>query len=169
MTNKEKVIEELTKRLLTEMACTRSEFRDFLKSHYPVVIEHLILVITQPNNTSINHWKGEIYGNFHKFEKLKYSKKYPTVDDFIDCGMESCFEEIEDQLESDIIDAFDKETDETVFELNDINLEINIPKLKQCIYKYFEWAISNVDPKTGTINKSDIYNKINELIKEYNP
>ena len=59
MTEKEKIIEELKKHLLTEMACTRSEFKDFLKSKYPIIIEHLILILTQPKHALLKQYKEE--------------------------------------------------------------------------------------------------------------
>lgn len=168
MTEKEKIIEMLTKNILVEMAIPRSEFRDNLKNAYPIVIKHLILIITQPNNQELNHWKGEIYGNFSRFEKLKYSKKYPTKQDFMDCGMETCYEHIMDQLDSYIIEVYSRELKKDVFKISDINMNINVEKLKQLIIEYFEWCIDNMNNKTGLIDKLSAYNKMDDLINLYN-
>lgn len=71
----EKLVEELTKQLLLEMAISRSKFTEFIESNVKIIIDHLILCLTQPTSSSLSHWKGEIYGNFSRFDKLKYSKK----------------------------------------------------------------------------------------------
>ena len=168
MTEKEKIIEESKKRLLTEMAIPRSQFVENLQTQVLVVINHLILCLTQPNSQDLNHWKGEIYGNFSKFDKLKYSKKYPTEQDFLDCGMENWFERIEDKMDSYIIDIYSEELQKDIFKIEEINLDINIEKLKICICNYLTWAIQNMNPDTGVINKLSAYNKIDEIIKEYN-
>ena len=168
MTEKEKILEELRKRMLTEMAIPRSQFRDYIMSKYPVVIKHLILCLTQPNHTAVNHWKSEIYGNFSSFDKLKYTKKYPTTQDFLDCGMETCFENIEDKMEYYIIKAYSEEDDVTYFNLQDIDLKINIDKLIVSITDYFNWLINNVNLETGVVDKYGVYTKIEDLMLSYN-
>ena len=168
MTTREELIEEIQRRLLTEMAITRKDFKEDIRNSYSVVICHLILILTQSKSNELNHWKGEIYGNFDSFDKLKYSKKYPTEQDFLDCGMETCFENIEDKMEYYIIKTYSQELKKNIFNLDGININFNIDKLKICIKEYLQWAIQNVDSKTGVINKSKAYQKMDELIKKYN-
>lgn len=172
MTNREKIIEEMTRLIaLKEMAETRADFKKRLEQSSDMVIEHLVLLLLNPNSENCNHWKSEIYGQFKSFKKLKYSNKYPTIKDFMDGYMETCFECIEDQMEMYIKEAFTKENNDIrIFDLEDVKCElpINIPKLQNCIKNYFVWLIHNVDSKTGLVSDKDAYNKMDELIKAYN-
>ena len=50
MTEKEKILEELTKYVLQEMALSKKELISKLLDLAPIVIEHLILIMLYPNN-----------------------------------------------------------------------------------------------------------------------
>ena len=50
MTEKEKILEELRKRMLLEMAITRNDFYNDLKNIHEVITIHLILIMLFPNN-----------------------------------------------------------------------------------------------------------------------
>lgn len=83
MTEREKVVEELKKYLLTKRAITRKEFRDDIQAALNPVTEHLILIVLFPDDINYNHWCTEIYSLFSQFYKLSYKKnKYPTKEDF---------------------------------------------------------------------------------------
>ena len=86
----------------------------------------------------------------------------------MDCGMETCYEHIMDQLDSYIIEVYSRELKKDVFKISDINLDINVEKLKQLIIEYFEWCIDNMNNKTGLIDKLSAYNKMDDLINLYN-
>ena len=168
MTEKEKIIEMLTKNILVEMAIPRSEFRDNLKNAYPIVIKHLILILTQPNNQELNHWKGEIYGNFSAFDILKYNKKYPSEKDFLNSGMDNWFERFKNQMKWWVTKAYQLELGNNILKYEDIPYKIDLEKVSKCCIEYFNWLINNVDSKTGTVDQSKVYSKIDELVKQYN-
>ena len=171
MTEKERIVEEIQKRLikLNEMAITRSDFKDNIDKGMKISLLHLILCMVLCKDPEYNHWKGEIYGNFSRFKKLKYSNQYPSLQNFLDCGMETWFESIEDQLDSYIIEAFSKELDQDILNLKDIPYNIDVKKLSKYIKTYYEFTLNNiVESKRGLLNKSEAYKEIDRLVKEYN-
>ncbi|MGN1031949.1 MAG: hypothetical protein ACI4PU_00665 [Intestinibacter sp.] len=159
MTYKEQLIEEWQKQLLLEMAITRRDFFLKLEAVYETVTEHLILALVNKEDENYNHWCSEIYGNFGRFLKLKYRhNKYPTAEDFKEVFLDTWFECLDDRLESYIEEAYEREEKETP-ELN----PDQIKKLRNNIKSYLNWVITNVNPQTGEVNKSQAYKKLKEL------
>ena len=109
MTEKEKVLEELTKYILQEMALSKKALISKLLDLAPIVIEHLILIMLYPENNELNHWKGEIKGNSSKYYKLKHNNKYPTYDDLSGDYLQTIYETVDDQLTYYIDEAYRKE------------------------------------------------------------
>lgn len=159
MTYRDKLVEEWQKQLLLEMAITKKDFFLKLEGIYEIVTEHLILALLDRNNINYTHWCEEIYGNFGRFLKLKYKhNRYPTAQDFKEVFIDTWFECLDDRLESYIKEAFEME------ECKCPDLDKNtIDKLRNNIKEYINWIITNVNPNTGEVDKSQAYNKIDTL------
>lgn len=164
MTEKEKIVEELQKQLLKEMAITKSELINRLLDKVPTLLQHLILVILFPNDKNINHWKKEIRINSDTYIKLKTNNKYPAYNDLAKGYLDTVKDIINDQLIRNLEDIFEDENIDLEKYIN--NIDYNL--LKQLLYSYFEFICKNIDPNTGIVDKNLIYNKINDIIKEYN-
>lgn len=166
MTEKEKILEELSKYILTEMAITKQKLIEDLIDLIPVIIQHLILIMLFPDNQEINHWKGEIKGNTFKYRKMKHNKKYPTYDDLKTDYLQTVYEEVDDQLEADISEAYRKEDKylDYYVPIDDINLTL----MRNLIKSYFEFVCKNINPNNGTVDENLIYNKLDNIIKWYN-
>lgn len=164
MTQKEKIIEELQKQLLIEMAKSKQKLNDDLIDLLPIIIEHLILIMLYPNNIELDHWKGEIKGNSSKYSMLKHNKKYPTKNDLTDY-LQEANETVNNQLEWYIGEAYRKEANlDYIFKLNEINLNL----MKKLILNYINYVCENINSKTGLVDENLIYNKLNEIINIYN-
>lgn len=165
MTEKEKIIEEYIK-LLQEMAITKKKLIEDLIDLIPIIIQHLILVMLYPKNKEYNHWVGEIKGNSFKYRMMKHNRKYPTYNDLKGDYLQTVNEELNDQLIADISEAFRKEDK---YLKNYIPLEqINLDLMRKLIKSYFEFVCRNINPNNGLVDENKIYNKINDIVREYN-
>ena len=170
MTEKERLLEAIIKELipLQEMAITKNRFEKIIENNGKIALFHLIYCLVQPNSDDYNHWKGEIYGNFSAFDILKYNKKYPSEKDFFYSGMDNWFERFKNQMKWWVTKAYQLELGNNILKYEDIPYKIDLEKVSKCCIEYFNWLINNVDSKTGTVDQSKVYNKIDELVKQYN-
>ena len=166
MTEKEKILEELSKYLLTEMAVSKQKLINDLIDLIPIVIQHLILIMLFPQNQEINHWKGEIKGNTFKYRKMKHNKKYPTYDDLNGDYLQTVYEEVDDQLEADISEAYRKEDKHLDYYIALKNIKLDL--MRTLIKSYFEFVCKNINPKNGIVDETLISNKLDDIIKQYN-
>lgn len=166
MTDKEKILEELRKRMLLEMAITRTDFYNDLKNIHEVITIHLILIMLFPNNKEYNHWCSKIYGNFSEFYRLKYKhNKYPTKDDFEKVFINTWYECLDDRLETFIYKTYKKEDiDIELIPLQNIKLDL----LRENIKYYINWVISNVNSDTGVVDETSAYNVMHKITVNYN-
>ena len=166
MTEKEKIIEELTKYMLQEMAISKKDLINRLLDIAPIVIEHLILIMLYPNNYELNHWKGEIKGNSSRYYKLKHNNKYPTFKDLSKEYLQTIYETVDDQLVYYIQEAYRKESN-NIDQLILVK-EINIDKIKDLIKRYFTTICQNINKDNGLVDNSLIDSLLDNIIKEYN-
>ena len=97
---------------------------------------------------------------------MKHNKKYPTYNDLKGDYLQTVNEELNDQLIADISEAFRKEDK---YLKNYIPLEqINLDLMRKLIKSYFEFVCRNINPNNGLVDENKIYNKINDIVREYN-
>ena len=166
MTEKEKIIDELSKVILKEMALSKKDLINKLLDVAPIVIEHLILIMLYPNNNEINHWKGEIKGNSSRYYKLKHNNKYPTYKDLSGNYLQTIYETVDDQLLYYIEEIYRKES-KALSKLIPFN-QIKLDKMKELIKLYFNTVCQNINSKNGLVDSSLIYNTLDNISKEYN-
>lgn len=70
---------------LYEMAFSRSDAENKISFMAPETVEHICKIIADPNHTSSNHWKTEVYNWCNKASNIKIKKnKKPSKNDIID-------------------------------------------------------------------------------------
>lgn len=166
MTEKEKILEELTKYILQEMALSKKALISKLLDLAPIVIEHLILIMLYPENSELNHWKGEIKGNSSKYYKLKQNNKYPTYDDLSGDYLQTIYETVDDQLAYYIDEAYRKESENLPKYISIKNIKLD--KMKELIKTYFTTICKNIDKNTGIVDSNLIYKLLDDIITKYN-
>lgn len=166
MTEKEKIIEELTEYVLQEMALSKKDLINKLLDTAPIIIEHLILIMLYPKNQELNHWKDEIKGNSSRFYKLKHNNKYPTYKDLSKDYLRTVYETIDDQLVYYIEEAYRKEYD-NIGKLISIK-KIDMNKMKYYIKMYFTMICQNINKDTGLVDSKLINTYLNNIIRDYN-
>lgn len=166
MTEKEKILEELTKYILQEMALSKKALISKLLDLAPTVIEHLILIMLYPENNELNHWKGEIKGNSSKYYKLKHNNKYPTYDDLSGDYLQTIYETVDDQLAYYIDEAYRKESKNLPKYISIKNIKLD--KMKELIKTYFTTICKNIDKNTGIVDSNLIYKLLDDIITKYN-
>lgn len=166
MNNKDRLTEELIRQLneqqfLLEMAYNIKDIYRKIDDKIEIVIKHLILCIifSEVSNETLDHWKAEVYNNIHRMWKVKGTNKLPTYTQL----KTNCIDTWSDSL----LTSLDNEIKSLSKIENLMITNYNIDKLYECIINYFEWLFTKLS-KTESIDYTNIYNKIDDLIQMYN-
>ena len=160
MYNKYNDILNESKQNLTEMAEKLSKIIDNLNNLTQPVINHLILCLLFSDNQNINHWKKEVYNFIYKLPKDSRTNKYPKFNTLKKFAIDNWADTLDNNLNVYIDNIVE---DENLIKPN--NIDNN--KLASLILAYFIWLYQNLS-EFGIMQRSDVYNYINNLIKEYN-
>lgn len=165
MTNKEKITKELLKLLneniLFEMTYPLKDIYRKIDDKIEITIKHLILcfMFSNVSKDTLKHWKAEVYNNIHRSWKIKGSNKLPSFNQL----KTNCINTWSDTLKQ----SLPKEI-ESLSNIEELQTpKYNVDKLYSVIISYFIWLFTELS-KEESINYTQVSNKINELIKEYN-
>lgn len=166
MNNKDRLTEELIRQLneqqfLLEMAYNIKDIYRKIDDKIEIVIKHLILCIifSEVSNETLDHWKAEVYNNIHRMWKVKGTNKLPTYTQL----KTNCIDTWSDSL----LQSLDKEI-KSLSKIESLDIDTyNVNKLYDCIINYFEWLFKELS-KSESIDYTDIYDKIDNLIELYN-
>lgn len=166
MNNKDRLTEELIRQLneqqfLLEMAYNIKDIYRKIDDKIEIVIKHLILCIifSEVSSETLDHWKSEVYNNIHRMWKVKGTNKLPTYTQL----KTNCIDTWSDSL----LQSLDNEIKSLSKIENLMITNYNTDKLYECIINYFEWLFTKLS-KTESIDYTNIYNKIDDLIQMYN-
>lgn len=166
MNNKDRLTEELIRQLneqqfLLEMAYNIKDIYRKIDDKIEIVIKHLILciVFSEVSGETLDHWKSEVYNNIHRMWKVKGTNKLPTYTQL----KTNCIDTWSDSL----LQSLDNEIKSLSKIENLMITNYNTDKLYECIINYFEWLFTKLS-KTESIDYTNIYNKIDDLIQMYN-
>lgn len=166
MNNKDRLTEELIRQLneqqfLLEMAYNIKDIYRKIDDKIEIVIKHLILciVFSKVSGETLDHWKSEVYNNIHRMWKVKGTNKLPTYTQL----KTNCIDTWSDSL----LQSLDNEIKSLSKIENLMITNYNTDKLYECIINYFEWLFTKLS-KTESIDYTNIYNKIDDLIQMYN-
>lgn len=107
-----------------------------------------------PNNVNKNHWRKEVWANFHRIQRIKRTNKLPSFD-FIMMNTLECNKDQFTVVKEFVID---KESD---FNPDPERMH-NDNKFRDLVRDYFEWLATQFTTKVE-IRQTDIYNKLEEL------
>lgn len=158
----EQTIKQLSEhQFLLEMAYNIKDIYRKIDDKIEIVIKHLILciVFSEVSGETLDHWKYEVYSNMHRMWKVKGTNKLPT---FIQLKT-NCIDTWSDSL----LTSLDNEIKSLSKIENLMITNYNTDKLYECIINYFEWLFTKLS-KTESIDYTNIYNKIDDLIQMYN-
>ena len=107
-----------------------------------------------PNSENQNHWRQEVWANFHRISRLKRSNKLPSFD-FI---MLNTFECNKDQL--NVVKNF-VISKESKYEPDPDRLN-NDSMFRDLVQDYFEWLADRFS-QVVQISNDEVYEKLEEL------
>ena len=130
----------------------RAELADWIEEHSTPVIISLIQLYLFPSSEYENHWRQEVWSNFHEMKLLSSTKKLPSSD-FI---LTNLWKYDEKYISSLIEYVLDKES--TLVPRD--NIDINVVRLS--VFNYFKW-ISDQLSRNRVVKPSDVYKKLDDL------
>lgn len=147
-------------RRLQESAMRQSKLEDNLIDINPKITEHLLKCFLYKNTTNnLEHWKQDIYSFLHEVPVLKQNKKLPSYKFLINNTFNIYSEVLMNRLDAKIRDLIKKGYPEIS--------NYNKQNLYSAIYNYYDW-LCKLLASNGYIELSEICDKIDELINEYN-
>lgn len=165
MTINEKVTEQLitilNESMLLEMAYPLKDIYRKIDDKIDIVNKHLILcfVFSKSSKETLEHWKAEVFNNMHRTWKIKGTNKLPTFNQLKTNCIDTWLDTFENSLPNEI---------ESLSQIENLPTpNYNTRKLYECVKIYYEWLFTELS-KQESINFTQISNKIDELIKEYN-
>lgn len=142
------------KRYIKASAMKKSDLAGDIEEKTIPVMNALAQLYYFPNNENKNHWRQEVWANFHRISRLKRTNKLPSFD-FI---MLNTFECNKDQLK--VVKRF-VISKESKYEPDPDRLN-NDSMFKDLVQDYFEWLASKFS-QVVQISNDEIYQKLEEL------
>ena len=135
-------------------ALKRSDLAADIESKTIPVMNALAQLYYFPNNVNKNHWRKEVWANFHRIQRIKRTNKLPSAD-FILLNTLECNK---DQF--DVVKAYvlDKEAEYSP----DFERVDNDSRFRDLVRDYFEWLAVQFTSKTE-ISQVLVYDKLEEL------
>lgn len=118
------------------------------------IIEHIIKLVLFSDSTYCNHWKQEIFGFLNRIPSLKSSGKYPKAS-----WIYTALTIYNDQLSSMISDIKEDCSSLNARSITDASIE-------NAVEDYQLWLANNLS-ENGRVRLQDVYNKLDEIIKNY--
>ena len=157
---KDKVI--LVRLFVTELADSKRDLERSLKPITKQIIQHLFKLYLMPDNINRNHWKREIANFLSDVPRLVGNNKFPTSKQLYVWTYNKWWDVITDTnymkvMVQDILDEY-----------SDINeIRKTYPQIceefNSICETYFKWLCEKLS-KNGIVARTDIYNKIDELV-----
>ncbi len=148
---------------LFEFAENKREIERQLSDKTDILVEHILYLIMDKNNSASNHWKQEIYSFIHSVKKLSGKNKFPTskqiygwtYDKISDCVTDT------DWISVFVEDACDKECFENIYSITDIS-----KRLHSFCTDYFTWLSESLS-RIGIVSRQDVIHELDILISKY--
>lgn len=146
---------------LTEFAEQRKEIERELKARTVKIIEHLLYLVLDKNNSASNHWKSEIHAFIYDIDIQKGNKKLPK-EKFI---YASTYGKRQDRVTDEkwltvaIKTACQKEHFNNTKDVFTVMSELDF-----VCTEYFRW-LANELSTVGNVAPDDVKDKIDELLK----
>lgn len=138
------------KRLILGFAESRKRIIDSLDNQVPVVLEHLAKCAYYPNSDSFAHWCTEVRAALWYVPAMKGSNRYPGKE----LIYRSCVSNHQQMIQA-LTDGTYEDHGPT---------DINPDKVKDIIYKYFQW-LSDMLSTRGRVTMKEVQGKMEELCK----
>ena len=138
---------------IQEFAENLKNLKVYLTGRYMTAcIEHLIKLAIFDSSNNINHWRQEVYANFHNISKQKSNNKYPKAEFML----KTIWNYYGDDLEKYVKFVIEEEKDEK------IKTDVTIKDVTDKIYEYILWLVVNLS-LYGEVKSTDVYDKLKEL------
>ena len=146
---------------LFEFAEQRKEIERDLKARTVKIIEHLLYLVLDKNNSARNHWKQEIVSFLSDIDIQKGNKKLPKKKFIYDATYGKRQDRVTDDtwITISVRNACRKENFKNTKDSMTIKEELDT----LCI-AYFTWLAENLST-VGIIDSEEAYDKIDELLK----
>ena len=154
----------LLKLFINEFAVSRQQLQDKLfNATYPIIL-HLIKLKLMPYNQSCNHWKQEIATFLNRIEYLKGGKKYPSSKQLFDWSYKTEQDSVQTiSWMKGLVNDLEEEYNCDFGFKNTFDIEQFSIIIDTLCTSYFTWLCVELS-KNGYVSRSDIYNKLNNLL-----
>ncbi len=145
---------------ITAQALKKNEIMQNVHRKTLVIIEHIFKLLIMPDNSTRNHWQGEIAGLLNRITPLKNTKKFPSSDNLLKWTYYDNEDSITDftWITKELDNIYDDYDVEFNGDINDL-----ISDFKEICFDYFSWLSEQLSID-GTVRNRDIYNKLDELL-----
>lgn len=141
---------------IQEMAENRKEVTKILRGNdVEKTIEHIIRLVILDSPQNINHWKTEVYSNFHNLPLMKHNKRPPDRK-FI---FNTIWDYFGDRLNYSIDSVIRQEPEEKLKDKSNYELANEVYTK---VLAYIDWLAKELSEKTRVTNQ-EVYTELSNL------